>query len=300
MISLPKGHVILETDAYQTDSVDDLPPSTFRSALLEKGFYQRGVSLLNGEGPWIDGLFYQLRTPQEASTLKTGKNLSWIFELMSAATENSRIENSIFNKIQSFTFILDRLTIGAFIVDADCRIIYQNNQSKLFQETDGSLSTSRSGKLVANDEATHIRMANIILTSCDTNNKERAMLTASLRISLPNLVGDLPDVASFSPLFFGADDHGIETAASLVLVAGKGCEVDNASKSLGLVAGLTRAEMAVLDMLLESKNASEIAKERNVSAQTVKSQIKSIYSKLRCKSQPEVQRLASLFSLPMQ
>jgi len=62
--------------------------------------------------------------------------------------------------------------------------------------------------------------------------------------------------------------------------------------------GLTQAEAEICRLVIQGMTGKEIARRRNVSYETVKSQVRSVLSKTKCKRRTELIKLCSLVSHP--
>lgn len=63
------------------------------------------------------------------------------------------------------------------------------------------------------------------------------------------------------------------------------------------VFGLTLAESVICGMLVEGKTSPEMAKIRRVSTETIKTQVKSVFVKTRCKRRSELIRLVTTMAV---
>jgi len=72
------------------------------------------------------------------------------------------------------------------------------------------------------------------------------------------------------------------------------------SEGLTALGHLTTAESAIVQFLVEGHRPSDIAERRDVSVNTIKSQLKDVSRKLRCKSQSDIIRVAAATRLPLE
>lgn len=91
-------------------------------------------------------------------------------------------------------------------------------------------------------------------------------------------------------------DTGSEIAphfnGALVTLIDLSAEFEIAARKIGNAYNLTSSEQEVCGMLIRGISLSDIAESRNVTVETVKTQIKSFYRKTNCKSRVALTRLA--------
>jgi len=71
------------------------------------------------------------------------------------------------------------------------------------------------------------------------------------------------------------------------------------SDGLAMMGELSDAEISVVDLLINGMRPTEVAERRDVSLNTVKSQLRSISEKLRCSTQSDIVRAAAASRLPI-
>jgi DNA-binding NarL/FixJ family response regulator len=96
-------------------------------------------------------------------------------------------------------------------------------------------------------------------------------------------------VAPAGPTFLPYSLASIPTA--LVVFYDPSCRADEASQHLRTLFDLSTAEIAIAEGLIEGKRIREIARQRRVSVETVRSQLRAIFRKTGVARQTDLVRL---------
>jgi len=111
--------------------------------------------------------------------------------------------------------------------------------------------------------------------------------------------GDARDVLiSIAPLSDSAMELEAGLRCGFVLTIDPNKQRSLDAGGLALLGALTEAETNVAQGIVDGLRAKDIAEQRETSLHTVRGQIKSVASKLRCNSQADIIRLAAATRLP--
>jgi DNA-binding CsgD family transcriptional regulator/PAS domain-containing protein len=191
---------------------------------------------------------------------------------------------------------LDALGMGVFIVDDQARILLDNQAGRDLLEAGDSLYRDEHGHLRARNHGDAfsqlIRQATAIAGGHDP--------AGGGRLRLPRANGGPDYLLTLSPfrdrrLLDEGDFRG-----ALILVTDPQRQRPPDATGLAALYGLTQAETHVCHALLKGLNAPQIAEQRNVSVETVRSQIKSILKKTRTHDRLALFQLAISIDLPLE
>ncbi|MGB0867413.1 MAG: helix-turn-helix transcriptional regulator [Granulosicoccaceae bacterium] len=161
------------------------------------------------------------------------------------------------------------------VVDQDCKVEAMNIAASQSLSFSGRIRISSEGKLQMVEDA---------LQSALREKVTRA--TAGLVEFPPALLNDFPSgkepVARITPL--RVQEGGDERLLAMVCINFSKSALYN-HRLASSIYGLSRAELAICDQLVTGKSVKEIAASRGTSTETVRYQLKSIFSKTHTNSQ---------------
>jgi len=191
----------------------------------------------------------------------------------------------------AFADILNGLSAGIFLVDANCSIVHANTAGQRILCADDVLRCI-GGRLVARDG-----QANQILREIFAADRDVASASKVVALSLTAHSGERY-VAQALPLASLARNHtGMAFQAVAALVVRR-VELDSRS-SAELIARtfeLTPAELRVLLAIVEVGGVPETAENLGVGEATVKSHLKSLFAKTGVRRQADLVKLAAGYS----
>lgn len=176
----------------------------------------------------------------------------------------------------------DALNVGLIVVDEDRRVKSASSEGQRILEAGSCIGTTVTGrlKLLSTDGE---RLLAQLTSRSYQGNKIVALTINSIRLSLIRVSKD-----SISSYFEGPtviillESPSFQPATELDL------------NYYQQAYGLKKSELRALSGLLESKSVDEIARAAELSRETIRSQIKSLYAKLGVRSERELLRLVHL------
>lgn len=258
--------------------------------------FWRRWGLLHTAGTFTEiapGRIVSLGTPRydDAGSLRPGDHPDFAFaaaHLVRVVSIQQRMRDLQADNQRSQS-ILDRLGFGVMLLDGRGRITMANQLAEQLFAIGGPLS-SRSGYLTFRDEAINLRMRE--------------------RLDLSTLRGTQRDISAGDPFLISSSDDRRWVAYAIpwqsttsdqwaLLFFDENADQPDAAAALTALGALTKAESAVLTLLLHGMNGSETAQHRRTSQETVRSQIKSVLHKLGLRRQSDLQRMAARLAPPM-
>ncbi len=287
-----------EMQMFHVDTYDALPPSDIRSFTQEQGFVMRMASALNQSGPWIDGFFCHHRETAQWQRLMADQRAELVLPIMANSVALGRTLRALNARYQASLSMLDALGLGVFLVDETGCVVDKNKEA---------------GRLL--DLADGVRLSaakRLVLNSADRTGELDTMIGAANGLLRGEISGG--DTLLTAPRPSGKYDFLISVKAlddsTAELEAGLKCAfvtvIDPTRPNVLSVEGvaalgqLSEAEAAIVALLVQGFRPGEVADRRDVSLNTVKTQLKTISQKLRCSTQSDIIRAAAATRLPIE
>lgn len=188
--------------------------------------------------------------------------------------------------------IFRHLSIGTMILSPEGRIILSNDEAeRILEERDG-LQRSACGGLRITDEYVGADLSNAVAAAARAADGRDA---AAVLLVVERDSGLEP----YSVTVQSWQGDGL-AAGALVLVVDLEQRAASSMAWLARACGLTEAEAGVCRMIADGLTSREIAEERNVSIDTVKTQSRAIFSKTQTRNRTELARRAYHLVPPLQ
>lgn len=254
------------------------------------------ISLSKGKG-WSDTLYLQTGKTWAQMPEAFDDDVQALLPHVAKVVEINRTFTLLRLRYQAALAALDFVGIGMCIASDEGEIILANEEARrIFAEGDG-LTLGRNGRLVARDEnlSREIR-AGIELTAQTAAGKgERE----EIAIVCPRAAPSSPLLVEICPLRDGAAELQRRFLGSLVCIIDPDGTRDLCSDGLARLFALSPAEVVVCEELLRGRTARDIAEIRGVSTDTVRSQIKALYTKTGVANRVGLIRLAIAANPPI-
>ncbi len=184
--------------------------------------------------------------------------------------------------------VTDRLPIGVIMLDASGRILHTNRSASQILGTEDGLTVDR-GRPAAVDSFENRELQEKINravkdpASLDQPGGEVMIISReSGRRALPVMVG---------PLLVARHEHLMDEARAVLFIADtEGRQIDT-TQNLETLYELTHAEADLVRLISEGRSLEQVANERGVTINTVRSQLKQVFSKTDTNRQGELVHL---------
>lgn len=286
-----------ELALFGTKSRQDLPQSNIRDIVAKFGFYTRSGAALNKMGPWIDAFFCQHKTASEADRFIHDTRTEVVLPIMANSVALGRTLQALRKRFDAALSVLDALGLGVFLVDATGCVVQYNKEAQRIIDTKDGVSVDRYKRLRLNhpDKTKEleymISAANSILRDGE---KAGHSLIASERPS-----GAYDYLVSARPLSDTNGELEVGLKCAFVTVIDPNRNTTMSADGLTALGKLTVSESDVVALLLQGLRPIEVATHRDVSLNTIKTQLKNISHKLRCSSQSDIIRIAAAANVPI-
>jgi DNA-binding CsgD family transcriptional regulator/PAS domain-containing protein len=183
---------------------------------------------------------------------------------------------------------LERLSIAIILVGRNKILAMNRAARRIFARRDGLIATPVSLTAQLSHEADRLRQ--LVSNASDVSVGKGSAVSGAMLVSRQN---DPPLQIFVTPICGSSFGFGLSVQA-IVMVADPSQEVRPAQQVLKAMFGLTPAEIRVALLLSDGKSIQEIAQMLQVSRNTLKSQLASIYRKTNTSRQTQLVKLMTL------
>ncbi|TDO95890.1 helix-turn-helix transcriptional regulator [Marinomonas balearica] len=282
MIPLPEGaaRAAIDHNVSRTEHVD-----FYDKILLKANLgYIAALNICNHENYFV-GIGIHRGMESEQFSKDEVKVLERLYSHFRRVFETADILERLKQKEAILVHLLSKVPLGIVLVDAFLKVHYQNDLAYSLMKHDLGLSISKNNSLLGADTESLKRLKSLVIQAAEDDGKDVSVhhspiLFPSLN-EHPLSVTIAPSPVESSlyspdlvPLYIS---HPL--VASFVSV-----------EMLQAIYPLTKAEAEIVILLLGGSTLNDITSVRGSSKQTVRSQLKSIFSKLNVSSQQELIR----------
>ncbi len=265
--------------------------------MAEEGLGHRVGAGLNRIGPWLDVFSFHTSELSDATRTIADPVAQLTLPLFAHAVAMGRILEAMRQRFAAALGVLDHLGLGVFLVSPGGEAMLTNAEARRILDLRDGIGLSRERRLVAATPEATAALATMIGRVNRTATGEGA--DAAERLALQRPSGAHPLLVTIRPLLDhqGELETGLRCAFVIVIDPAR----PGALSAEGLVAlgALSPKEAELAWLLVAGCSLQEAAERREVSIDTVRNQMKSITSKLRCSGQSDVIRLAAATRLPL-
>jgi DNA-binding CsgD family transcriptional regulator len=191
--------------------------------------------------------------------------------------------------------VLDRLAAGVVLLNASGELLHANKAAQQALASNDGLGVCQR-LLTAATAPANAKLYRAIGQVCQTGNGNGQHAGGFLAIDRPS--GKRPWSLLIAPLPVEAPPWlGRQMPAAIVFITDPEAQPRAGSEMLAQLYGLTPAEQRLLEGMLQGLSAKEIAEQHRVSVHTVRSQMKSLFSKTGVNRYGELVRMAALGGL---
>lgn len=258
--------------------------------------YRRFGFRLSDNPAWSAGIHFQVAASHQIVPDQAVQTAGILSPHLSKVAELRRFVSQLQNKYRVVLGALDRVSVGMSVFGQRGDLMLHNAKMQdLIDQKDG-VSKLGSEVVLLDAEANHnlkeaVRRCSNTLLGQD--NKEEFI------VSVPRPSGKMPISVIVSPLMDGGEELGRGIVGALAIFIDTADPPKSDLSVLVEAHGLSAAEAQVSKLVLEGAIDREISERRDVSVQTVRSQIKSILAKCGCNNRTQFVRRAFETSPPI-
>jgi len=194
----------------------------------------------------------------------------------------------------AFEQIFEDSTRGILLCDYKGKIVRLNPMAEAMLSKQGGLRLNQ-GCLESADHNANLRLHSLIQNAAETGSRKNTH--AGGAVSLPNETGSLQ--AFVSPVFSNFEGLGLykEGICAIVTLVDPDCVKLPNCQQLKTLFGLTNTESQLATKLAQGKTLAQISQDHQVSEQTARKQLKSVFAKTDTARQVDLIRM--LMALPV-
>lgn len=287
------GSMIIDTDLAPSDLLRTRPDYKF--TIEHYGLCHRIGMKLNDNRAWFDAIAVQFKADYRSVPDGTAAIFTHLHPHIAKATECGRMFRMLRSRYEAALAALDHVLFGLCVVTQHADVIVSNEAANRILEEKAGLRKKSDGKIDCIKERDEFLEA---VKRCATT-ASGSGLTTEVTLSVDSQLNEPGVLVEVSPLHdvSGEVDKGLN-GALVTLIDPRMTDFLDTSK-VALAWKLSEAEAAVLSLLVLGDSNGVIAEKRNVSVDTIKTQIKSIFSKTNTSRRSELIRLVAKTSPPV-
>ncbi len=285
----PDKRLFLDTDAWpDAEATYDREDYVF---LRERyGVEHRAVARLNENCGWHDMLAVQVNKGWSEILPAMQEELGFLTPHLAKVVEINRTFTLLRARYQAVLTALDNIGIGICVTLADGQVLVSNEEAdRIFAEDDGLCIGPDRHIITGNEDITRQLGQAIEMTAATAAGEDNC---AEFNFPVQRRSGGLPYLIEVCPLRDSMDELEARLRGSLVCIIDPSAAPKISSEGLSVLFAFSAVEKAVCEELLMGRSTQEIAELRNVSVETIRTQIKSIYQKSGSASRIELIRSA--------
>lgn len=288
------GTVVLDESFDNREEIVLRPDVAF--ALKNWGVLDRFGVRLNDDEAWVDCLAFQYPPERGNVTTKEFSNLTPYLPHLAQTVSLGRMYDSIRRKYQAVLSVLDKIDLGILLLRNDGVIILCNEYARKIIDSSPHIDITLAGKLRAIDKSTELKLRHSINEICSSAKGVGSVAKSHLALGTDASVDNL--LVEISPL--SDADSEVETGfkGALVIIVDPNRAHNIQTDVFTSLYGLTVAESNVATLLSDGKSYEHVAQIRNVGKDTIKSQVSSIYRKMKTDSRAGFFRRLISIKLP--
>lgn len=292
LFELPAQKFFSEQDANSLILGRDKPEYPFKDKLRASGLTDRAAATLNFSGPSIDFIAMQVANNGQMTALTQNPKGSVIAACLAGAVSTARIFSALRARYNTTLQALGQLGLGVLLVLSDGTIISSNAEGERITRLADGILKDRKGLLRITDPDNNALLGKTLAT-CHTSGKNQLL-------NVPKRSGEYDYLISIQPIEDAEGDLEKGLRCAFVLLVDPAGPTRLESEGLAALGGLSEVETEVLSHLLRGHSVAETSELRDTSVATTRTHLRSILSKLRCRTQADLIRLAAETRLPFQ
>jgi len=288
LFSLPKQNLILDTD-FWADEPDLLDRPDYRYLRENVGIVHKCAARLNDNMSWWDTLVVHFDEKLDHIPANSVQGINGLLPHVAKSVELSRAFDLLRQKYNAVLAALDHVEVGLCIALSNGDLVVRNNEAdRILDEKDG-LRVSPDGKLFCHNQETNTQLRQAVeavsKTACGENTTHELLLVNERKSGKDALLIEVSPLRDYSSEL----ERGLN-GALITLIDPSNTQPFSVDRAVSAYQ-LTEAEGAICKLLVEGYSTPEMAEMRNVSPETVKSQVKAVLNKTTCKRRSDLIRL---------
>ena len=295
LATMPKQKMVEDREVWpDLDQLRQRPDCRFLEEKL--GIFRRAAARLNDNRCWIDGVAFQFNASIDVIPRTSLESAKLILPHLAKAVEVGRSFFHLKAKYKAVLTALDHVQIGICIALQRGNVIVANREADRIFSTDDGIRMGQDKRLMCRHADAHSRLQHAIELAAQTAQGKKQVPETLLTV--PKMSGRRPFLIEVAPLRDSADELTRDLEGAVVTVIDPDNPQPFSTKRITEAYGLTRAEAEVCRHLVDGWTNEQIAEDRRVRVDTVKTQIASIFQRTATKRRSELIRLVLKSSPP--
>jgi len=294
LLEYPAQHWVTDYEAFGR------PPeriSTTHWMHREFGTYYRAAARLNADRAWYDAVSVHFAAGRGHMTEEERRIGQVYLPHFAKAIELMRPIQILRARFRAVFAALDRFHIGVILVaDTGEAVLWNEEIDRIVQLADG-FTIGRDRKPLVRGHTKQRQLHRALDAAIATSNARGD--TAATVLPLPRPSGGDPYIAEVCPLRAEESELDPGFRGALMFLVDPEHRVVVSVKGMEAVYRLTPAEADILQLLVDGFSTADIAACRNRSRETVRTHIKSLFSKANVSTRPQLIRRALSLNLPI-
>lgn len=272
---------LLDSDIWTLDAAYRSRPEV--EIGLRAGFWRRALVNLSDDPNTYRGIIF-LYDPEACSEVPPSvfPVASRIGPHLSKAVELNRLTFELRRRYQAALTVLDKIDTGILIVSKTGEMVLQNSAAGELLSAGDGLFLSQSNLVSSDNPETNAQLIDAVRSISETADGEND--EAGRILQIPRRGVPAPLVAVVSPLRDAEMELDKDLSGALVTLIDPLKPLKVQSEIIASAYRLSKGEQRLIEFILKGQTTKEIALALEVSPETIKTQLSSIFEKCRCRN----------------
>lgn len=268
-------------------------------AFLEKhtGIYHRIAARLNDNASWFDAIAFQFDNSVTTISRSSIDGFQLLLPHLAKSCELGRAYRQLYAQYKAVLSALDHVGIGMCVVDGNGSVVVANREAERISDLNDGIAISRARRIACRNQAAqltiHQAMSELSLTAAG----QQAESDKTVLVTRPSR--SHPFIVEIAPLRDALSELDTALVGTLVTIIDPDNPRPFDMERVAIAYKLTNVETAVCRYLVDGWSNANIAEDRNVSPETIKTQVTSIMQKTNTTNRAELIRLVVKTSPPV-
>lgn len=288
LFSQPKQNLILDTEFWR-DEPNLLERPDYQYLRENVGIAHKCAARLNDNLSWWDTLVVHFDKDLDHIPPNSVDGINHLLPHVAKSVELARAFDQLRLQYNAVLSALDHVEIGLCIALPNGDLVVRNSEAnRILDEKDG-IRLSSDGKLFCHDSERNAQLQLAIKDACLTaigeNSTHEILFVNERKSGKASLLLEVSPLSDYSAEL----ERGLK-GALITLIDPSNTQPFSVERA-AVAYKFTPAETAVSRLLVEGNSTNMMAEKRNVSPETIKSQVKSVLQKTTCKRRSDLIRL---------
>lgn len=261
------------------------------------GLSRRLASRLSDHPNWMESLALQYDQKHELVPASSQQAMSGIVQHVSKVVELNRSFALLEQRYQAVLMALDNIHIGVCIAQRNGEIIISNQEADRILDAKDALWLSPAKKLSFREPQQSLKLQQAIELAVGASIGEGTQVETLMHAERPSAQRDV--LIEVAPISDGLREIQNNFQGALIYLIDPENPAPIKIERLAISCGLSGAESAVCERVAHGWKNSDIAEDRNVSLDTIKTQVAHVLSKTGVANRSELIRLILKSSPPI-